>query len=218
MASLIARWISSGPPMTSPTARMEACTITVSPGTRPSARRSSASRRRAYMVALRRIEPRVVAGLVNVPLVMLVLMDADLRRVVRPSGGALDLAVEASDRRLRVGTPPSARPWALVHRRRHACQHLQPLLGAALHESLAGHLAREVVDGAEPIAPLLLLLRVQRIGEPAVDLAGDAGRARTGRDFVGRDDHVRQLVHHRELRGGEEAGCEGALRERGERA
>ena len=36
--SLMARWIWSGPPATSPTARTEACTMTVSPGRRPDGR------------------------------------------------------------------------------------------------------------------------------------------------------------------------------------
>src|SRR6476620_9411577 len=43
MTSLIARWTSSGPPATSPTALREACTITTSPAARPNADRSSTS-------------------------------------------------------------------------------------------------------------------------------------------------------------------------------
>src|SRR6476469_3948616 len=43
MASLIARWTSSGPPATSPTALTEACTITTSPAASPNAERSSTS-------------------------------------------------------------------------------------------------------------------------------------------------------------------------------
>src|SRR5688572_26723379 len=50
-ASLSARWISSGPPAASPTARTEAWAITTSPGATPRLRRSAVSCARSNMAA-----------------------------------------------------------------------------------------------------------------------------------------------------------------------
>src|SRR6185369_3042260 len=135
MTSLIARWISSGPPAISPTARTEAWTITVSPAVRPRERRSLVSRMRSCMGnagrpstekridcllhRVCRLDPRVVALLVHVALVVLVAVNADARRVVRADSGTLELTVEPADRRVRVRAPPPARARRLVLARRH---------------------------------------------------------------------------------------------------
>src|SRR5215210_9471727 len=89
------------------------------------------------------IEPRVLARLVDVAFVPLVLVDADLRRVVRARRGALELAIEAADGRGRIGAATPAGAWRLVLARRHARHHGNPLLRGGLEERRAGHLSRE---------------------------------------------------------------------------
>src|SRR5438045_9427632 len=58
-----------------------------------------------------RIQPRVLARLEDVAIVVLVVVNPDLRRVVGARRRTLELAVEAADRAARVGatTPATAR-------------------------------------------------------------------------------------------------------------
>src|SRR5882672_9570906 len=108
----------------------------------------------------------VFSGLNHVALVLLIVVDADLRRVVRANRPALDLFEEFFGVALRIGLGGG-----------DARQERDPLLRRRLHERLAVHFTRQRLDGLDPRAPALRLLRLERLGEPAVDVHGDTGRA-----------------------------------------
>src|SRR5258705_8040351 len=98
------------------------------------------------------IEPREFIRLQNVPLVPLIVVDPDLRRVVRTDRGALDLAEELLGGRLGLGV------------RRHPRQHRQALLRRRLDEPLAAQFARHCLNRQQASAPTLRRLGLERFG------------------------------------------------------
>src|SRR6266540_1432815 len=158
------------------------------PTTGRNAHTPSASSTRLRLGSLR-IVPGEFPPLVDVSLVFLVEVDADLGGIVAARGPPLELSEEALGGRLGVRLS-----------RRHAGEHRDPLFRRALEEWLAVELTGQSLHCLKAGAPQRLPVGLERFCETAVDVAGHAGGARPGGMVVGGDDQLGELIQQRVLR------------------
>src|SRR6266540_970377 len=120
------------------------------------------------LTAERTLSGRVISGVVSrliyVPLVLLIVVNADRGRVVGANRPALDLLEELLGVRLGIGLGGG-----------DPREQREPLRRRRLHERRAAHLARQRLDRLDPRPPALRRLRLERFGQTPVDVGGHPG-------------------------------------------